>query len=103
MDKLRSKLEELVKAAKKLRGFTPILDAPEPEDHPVSIPKRDVKSVISGKKPITKGETCSVSKNGQWSMDKAEKVKVPTKPAPPPSDCTGNGNTCGCSNCRQNR
>jgi len=72
MDKLRTKLEELLKsmkAAKKIKNESVKLPpVPEPEDHPANIPERDVKGIISGKKPITKGEYCSMSKNGQWSI-----------------------------------
>ena len=46
MDKFHSKLEELlkaVKAAKKIKLPPP----PPPEDHPSSIPERDVKNIIN--------------------------------------------------------
>ena len=54
---------------------------------------------------VKKGESCSVAKNGQWSMDKAEKVKIskrPEAPDPNPSKCTNKSN-CQCFSCRQNR
>ena len=173
MDKFRTKLEELLKAVKaaKKRGLPAMPPRPAPEDHPSSIPERDVKNIInkeetdksnygrwpdapkdggvqdhpdhapfpkssggdaenygkgtsSDKHSMSSGSprhhVIRVSKekqtnpanlvntpksmkhknNSQWSLDKAE---APKKPAPAPKDCTGNGDTCQCGNCRQNR
>ena len=103
MDKLRTKLEELLKACKvEVKKYDHEKGMPET---PVSRPKAFVKPMGANEKPVRasrhrsqlevarntsgyekmredvgehkvhepetkKGETCSVSKNGQWSLDK---------------------------------
>lgn len=66
MEKLRSKLEELLKAAKAIkRKEVPVLPPIDTEDHPPSIPKQDVKRLIKEEEPK---ERVKMSKNGQWSL-----------------------------------